>query len=192
LDYDNAIKEAQLQNNSVLAEIAAQALEKRLEAIISFTQQNNSLLTQKADAAYKIKQTTQSNYMDVLKEIENQRQFDLSLAEQKRQHDEEMAYKYASSTTGSYSYTGGTFTDTVNGGYTQDSDGRIVEEDNFTGTTYKEACAYLRMYGADSNGLLTQSEWQRHKNNPNNNNAHTNYDNYEEYLKDYVAYATGN
>ena len=93
LDYDNAITEARLQNNSVLAEIAAQALEKRMEAIVTFTQQGNALLTQKADAAYKIKQTAHSNYMDILAQIEAQRQFDTSLAEQQRQFNEEMAYK---------------------------------------------------------------------------------------------------
>lgn len=100
LDYDNAITEARLQNNSLLAEIAAQALEKRMEAIITFTQQGNALLTQKADTAYKIKQTTHSNYMDVLNQIESQRQFEeemsyknASLAEQQRQFNEEMAYK---------------------------------------------------------------------------------------------------
>lgn len=100
LDYDNAITEARLQNNSVLAEIAAQALEKRMEAIVTFTQQGNALLTQKADAAYKIKQTAHANYMDILAQIEAQRQFEeemsyknASLAEQQRQFNEEMAYK---------------------------------------------------------------------------------------------------
>lgn len=96
VDYNNAITEARLQNNSMLAEIAAQALEKRMEAIITFTQQGNALLTQKADAAYKIKQTAHSNWMDVLKQIESQRQFDTSFAEQQRQHDDEMSYKNAS------------------------------------------------------------------------------------------------
>lgn len=96
VDYDNQMTEAKLQNNSLLAEIAAQALEKRMEAIITFTQQGNALLTQKADAAYKIKQTAHSNWMDVLKEIEQQRQYDTTLAEQQRQHNEEMSYKNAS------------------------------------------------------------------------------------------------
>lgn len=112
VDYNNAITEARLQNNSMLAEIAAQALEKRMEAIITFTQQGNALLTQKADAAHKIKQTTHSNWMDVLKTIGQQRQHDeemayknASLAEQQRQFNETMAYnqEQANKTSGSYS-----------------------------------------------------------------------------------------
>jgi hypothetical protein len=177
VDYNNAITEAKLNNSSVLAEIAANALEQSMEATITFLSMGQSLLTQKADAAYKIKQATHSNYMDILNYLENQRQF-----------DETMAYNKSKSGTGS-TIMGSTFEDTGNSGYIQDSDGRIVEVDSFTGTTYKEATAYLRMYGMDSSGLMTQSEWQRHKNNPNNNNAHTNYDSYEEYLKDYVSYA---
>lgn len=92
-DYDNQMTEARLQNNSLLAEIAAQALEKRMEAIITFTQQGNALLTAKADAAYKIKQTTHSNYMDILKQIEQQRQFEESMAEERRQYNETMAFQ---------------------------------------------------------------------------------------------------
>jgi hypothetical protein len=165
----------------MLMEIAAEAFDKRMNLSLTFLNTNQSLLTQKADAAYKIKQTTHSNYMDILNYLENQRQF-----------DETMAYNKSKSGAGGTFASGGTgstFTDTGNDGYTQDSDGRIVEEDNFTGTTYKEACAYLRMYGMDSSGLMDSATWYRHKNNPNNNNAHTNYDSYEEYLKDYVSYA---
>lgn len=185
VDYNNAITEAKLNNSSVLAEIAANALEQSMEATITFLSMGQSLLTQKADAAYKIKQATHSNYMDILNLLENQRQFDETMAYNKSKSG--TGGTFTSGGTGSTS-TGGTFTDTGDGGYIQDSNGRIVEVDNFTGTTYKEATAYLRMYGMDSSGLMTQSEWQRHKNNPNNNNSHTDYSSYEAYLKDYVAY----
>jgi hypothetical protein len=171
VDYNNAITEARLQNNSLLAEIAAQALEKRMEAIITFTQQGNALLIQKADAAHKIKQTTHSNWMDVLKTIAQQRQFDTSLAEQQRQFNEEMAYKQSNS----------------GSGIIEKGDNQIDKDNSFTGTTYKEACDFLKSKGWDSSGLMTQGEWQRHKNG-GSNSPHVQYNSYAEYLKDYVAY----
>lgn len=99
-NYNQGIAEAKAQNNSVLAEIWTNAYQQQSEMIIAFVQQDNDLLQAKADAAYKIKQTAHANYMEVLKRIEAQNQFDkemeyknASLAESKRQHDAEMAFK---------------------------------------------------------------------------------------------------
>jgi hypothetical protein len=171
VDYNNAITEARLQNNSLLAEIAAQALEKRMEAIITFTQQGNALLIQKADAAHKIKQTAHSNWMDVLKTIAQQRQFDTSLAEQQRQFNEEMAYKQSNS----------------GSGIIEKGDNQIDKDNSFTGTTYKEACDFIKSKGYDSSGVMDQAAWQRHK---NNGDEYSQFSSYAEYLKYYVAYAT--
>lgn len=185
VDYNNAITEARLQNNSLLAEIAAQALEKRMEAIITFTQQGNALLIQKADAAYKIKQTAHSNWMDVLKTIEQQRQFDTSLAEQQRQHNEEMAYKNASLAEQQRQ-----FNEEMAYKKEQsisDSDLNIDEDNSFTGTTYKEACDFLKSKGWDSSGLMDQAAWQGHKNN-GGDSVYAQFSSYAEYLKYYVAY----
>ena len=44
LNYDNAIKDAQLQNNSALAEIAYQALQKQLELSLEGFQYKNTLI----------------------------------------------------------------------------------------------------------------------------------------------------
>ena len=192
VDYNNAITEARLQNNSMLAEIAAQALEKRMEAIVTFTQQGNALLTQKADAAYKIKQTAHSNWMDVLKTIEQQRQFDISFAEQQRQHDDEMSYKNASLAEQQRQFNEemaykNAQANKTSGSYSSD------KEDQFTGTTYKDATVYMMQNGVDKtkiSSLMTQSEWQRHKNS-SSNSAHVKYDSYAEYLKAYIEYATG-
>ena len=216
LDYDNAITEARLQNNSLLAEIAAQALEQRMEAIVTFTQQGNTLLMSKADAAYKIKQTTHANYMDVLKQIEQQRQFDESMAEQIRQHNEEMAYKNASlaeqkrqfdttlawqkeqAANKSSGGSGGSSGGSSGGGSKIDKDsgssggGKIeASTPTFTGSTYDEAVEFMKKNGVDNakaSGVMTQSEWTRRKNS-GSNSGHVNYSSYAAYLKDYVSYA---
>lgn len=83
LNYDNMIKDAQLQNSSILAEIAAKALEKSLEITLTYTQQNNALLQAKANAAMQIKAQAHSNYIDVLNQINAQN----SLAETKRHNE---------------------------------------------------------------------------------------------------------
>jgi hypothetical protein len=185
VDYNNAMTEAKLSNNSLLAEIAANALEKRMEAIVNFTQYGNTLLTQKADAAYKIKQTTHTNWMDALKLLEEQNQFDRTMAEQQRQFNEDMAYKYSAlnktSTGGSYSGKG----ENSGNDYTGDKTNAT-----FTGTTYSDATKFIKEHGGDASSLMTQGEWQRHKNS-GSNNAHTSYNTYAEYLKDYVSYAIG-
>lgn len=84
-DYNNAITSARLQNNATLAEIAAQALEQRVSAILTFTQQSSDLLKWKTETEYAVKQTAHSNYMDVLKQIEDARRYDSSVAYQKEQ-----------------------------------------------------------------------------------------------------------
>lgn len=98
LNYNNAIKDARLQNNAVLAEIAAKALEQQLEITLSFVQINNTLLTQKANARTTIDQNYHNRYMDVLGQIntenalaENVRQFNEQMEEEKRQYNETLA-----------------------------------------------------------------------------------------------------
>lgn len=86
-NYNNAMTEAKLQNSSLLAQIAAEALEKQLEADLTFLQMGQSILTQKADAAYKIKQTAQSNWMDMYKAIESRRQYDETMAFNREQFE---------------------------------------------------------------------------------------------------------
>lgn len=199
VDYDNAMTEARLANNSLLAEIAAEALEKRMEAIVTFTQQGNALLTAKADAAYKIKQTTHTNWMDALARIEAQNQFDqemayknATLAEQKRQHDEEMAYKNAALNKSS----GGSGSSKIEkDSESSDGSGSIeASTPTFTGSTYDEAVEFMKNNGVDNAkavGVMTQSEWTRRKMS-GSTSGHVNYNSYAEYLKDFVSYAISN
>ena len=105
LNYDNAIKDAQLQNNSILAEIAYNSLSQQLQLSLSGFQYNNELLLGKLDTKLRVDENYHNRYMDILGQIntenalaedirqfdltfaEDQRQFDLSLAEQQRQFD---------------------------------------------------------------------------------------------------------
>lgn len=100
LNYDNLITEAKLQNSSVLAEIAFEALQKELELSLAGFQYKNTLILAKADKRTEIKNTYYQRYQDVLKQIntenalkENIRQHNETLAEQRRQHQAEMAFK---------------------------------------------------------------------------------------------------
>jgi hypothetical protein len=56
----------------------------------------------------------------------------------------------------------------------------------FTGSTYGEATAYLKSKGVSTSGLMTQSEWQRHKNNNNSAGGEHLASSYKEYLAAYI------
>lgn len=68
--------------------------------------------------------------------------------------------------------------------------GGTTEPDNvvadFTGTTYSEACAYLKANGKQVSGLMTSSEWARHKNGNNSAGGEHEASSYAEYLAAYV------
>lgn len=89
LNYDNAIKEARLQNNSVLAEIAYQALQKELELSLQGFQYKNQLIAEKLNQKNTAKQNYWSRYMSVLGQIHNEN----ALAENKRQFNEQMDFQ---------------------------------------------------------------------------------------------------
>ena len=100
LNYDNAMKDARLQNKSVLAEIAYNSLQKQLELSLQGFQYKNTLVLQKAQTKREIDNTYYSRYQDVLNQIntenalaEQKRQYDESLKEQKRQHDETLKFQ---------------------------------------------------------------------------------------------------
>ena len=98
LNYDNSIKEAQLANNSALAKIAYEALQQQLELSLQGFQYKNTLLLQKLDAVNETKDRYYQRYQNVLQQIntenklaEEVRQYNATLAEQKRQHNESMS-----------------------------------------------------------------------------------------------------
>ena len=98
LNYDNAIKDAQLQNNSVLAEIAYNTLQKSLELSLQGFQYKNTLVLEKASKKAEIDDRYYNRYQNVLSQINHEnsmaeqiRQYNETLAEQKRQHNESLA-----------------------------------------------------------------------------------------------------
>lgn len=89
LNYDNAIKEARLQNSSILAEIAYQGLQEQLKLGLEAMQYKNALLIEKANAKRQIDSEYYSRWRDVLSQINTEN----ALAEQQRQFDESMAFQ---------------------------------------------------------------------------------------------------
>lgn len=95
LNYDNSIKEAQLQNNVALAEISYNALKTQLELSLQGFQYKNSLLLEQMNKKQEIDNTYYSRYQDVLQQMNQEnamaeqiRQYNESLAEQKRQYNQ--------------------------------------------------------------------------------------------------------
>lgn len=87
LNYNNAIKDAQLQNNSILAEIAYEALQQQLEMSLQGFQYENQLVLEKANKKTELKQIYHNRYQDVLAQINTEN----ALAEQQRQFNAQQA-----------------------------------------------------------------------------------------------------
>jgi hypothetical protein len=61
---------------------------------------------------------------------------------------------------------------------------------SFTGSTYKEAVAFLKSIGwGNASGIMTMSEWSRRKNAGSTAVEVKNYKTYQAYLKSYCQYA---
>ena len=104
LNYNNAIKDAQLQNNAALAEIAYNALQTQLELSLQGFQYKNNLILEQANKKIELDNIYYNRYKDVLDQIntenalaEDVRQFEKNLAFQEsenqkaREHTEKMA-----------------------------------------------------------------------------------------------------
>jgi hypothetical protein len=87
LNYDNAIKDAQLQNNAKLAEIAYQALQTQLELSLEGFQYKNQLLVEQQKQQREIDSEYHNRYLAVL----NQMNTENALAEEVRQYNESLA-----------------------------------------------------------------------------------------------------
>lgn len=131
LNYDNAIKEAQLQNSSVLAEIAYNTLKQSLELSLQGFQYKNQLVLSKAQAKRELEDTYYQRYQGVLNQINTEnalaeqiRQFNEQLAEEKRQFNESLNASGSSGSGGGYSYSGG------GGSYDYDDGGEYYLEES--------------------------------------------------------------
>ncbi len=91
-NYNNSITEARLQNNSALAEIAYNALQKQLELSLQGFQYKNQLILDQANKKTELENEYYNRYQDVLQQINTEnalaeeiRQFNAQMAEEKRQ-----------------------------------------------------------------------------------------------------------
>lgn len=98
VNYNLAIKEARLQNNAALAEIAYQALQTQLELSLEGFQYKNDLILSLTETKLAVEESYYNRYLDVLQQIntenalaEEVRQFNASLAEDQRQFNESLA-----------------------------------------------------------------------------------------------------
>lgn len=92
LGFTNAMKDAQLQNSSALAEIAFQAYERQAELALQGFQHKNSLIIEKANKKAEVDDRYYTRYQDRVAQLyedrafnEQVRQFNASLAEEQRQ-----------------------------------------------------------------------------------------------------------
>ena len=83
LNYNNAIKDAKLQNNAVLAEIAYEALQTQLELSLQGFQYKNQLILEQANKKVEVENTYYNRYQDVLNQINTEN----ALAEEVRQYN---------------------------------------------------------------------------------------------------------
>ncbi len=87
LNYDNSIKEAQLANNSKLAEIAYQALQTQLELSLAGFQYKNTLLQTQLEMQQQTEDRYYSRWQDVLGQMNQENQFKESI----RQYEQNYA-----------------------------------------------------------------------------------------------------
>ena len=96
-DYDNSIKEAQLANNSALADIAYKALQTKLQLSLEGFQYKNTLLQSQLSAQQATSDRYYSRWQDVLKQINTEN----ALEEEKRQFNTQIALSQSSRSSGS-------------------------------------------------------------------------------------------
>jgi len=89
LNYNNSIKDAQLQNNSKLAEIAYNALQQQLELSLQGFQYKNQLIIEQANKKQEIDNTYYGRYQDVLAQMNQEN----AMAEEIRQYNESMSFQ---------------------------------------------------------------------------------------------------
>ncbi len=88
LNYDNAIKEAQLANSSAMAQLAYETLQKQLELALQGFQYKNSLLESKMNALNAENDRYYQRWRDVLEQLNVENNFE----EQQRQFNEQMNF----------------------------------------------------------------------------------------------------
>ena len=205
LNYDNAIKDAQLQNNSVLAEIAYNTLQQSLELSLQGFQYKNQLVLEKANKKAEIDDRYYSRYQNVLAQINTEnamaeqiRQYNESLAEQKRQFNETIALQKKNSSVNSGGGGGGKAKidkSAVSGSKIAAATTKAAkkataqkEANSVKGST--DAKKLLSKYGIKPNvPLLSTIQWQKGKKTGELGSEFDGIANYQEYLRVYCSWA---
>lgn len=84
LNYDNSIKDARLQNNAALAEIAYQALQSQLELSLQGFQYKNQLISEQANKKIELENMYYQRWQDVLTQMNTEN----AMAEEIRQYNQ--------------------------------------------------------------------------------------------------------
>lgn len=206
LNYDNAIKEAQLQNSSILAEIAYETLQKQLELSLQGFQYKNTLILEKAKAKREIQSLYQSKYKDVLNQIntenaqeEQKRQFNAQLAEEQRQFDilHPQTPKITSNTSSNKSHKETTKgVANMNKGINsnaKDNSEKAGAESDFAATktfTYETAKAFVKKHGLSDGGvpLLSSFAWNQAKRQGQLGSDIEKFSSYSDYVRAWVGW----
>lgn len=108
VDYDNAIKDAQLSNNSVLAELAHNTLQTKLELALQGFQYKNDLIKTKLNEVNKVEDSYYSRWNDVLQQINKEKAFEYQKERDRiadQQYAQSLAARYSGGgNNGSYPY----------------------------------------------------------------------------------------
>jgi hypothetical protein len=215
-NYNNSITEARLQNNSVLAEIAYNALQQQLELSLQGFQYKNQLLLDKAARKTETENTYYQRYQDVLKQInqenalaEEVRQFNEQQALQKQQMANTKAYQDAQLALEREKFNYQKAQDTAaainkpsgnngNKGSTANETTKKVNaakqksRESVKVSTYTQAVKVLEQAGIKGDGgLMTDDEWERRKTS-GSNRAEFGYASYVDYLNNFVAWRLKN
>jgi hypothetical protein len=87
LNYDNAMKDARLQNNSKLAEIAYQTLQTELELGLQGFQYKNNLLIEQSNKKLEVDNMYYGRYQDVLQQINTENAFKEQIRQYEQNYD---------------------------------------------------------------------------------------------------------
>lgn len=198
LNYDNMMKDAQLQNNTLQAEIAYNSLKEQLSLALQGLQYKNQLLETQANKQLEIKNMYNQQYNQVLQQINTEnalaeqiRQYNATLAEQKRQFNK--TFSKSSGSGGRSRSSSSKKSNSSKGGQVIYSNKNNNKATKKTFTSYSEAAAYMRKQGVATGdgGLMTQSEWKRRKAS-GSKSAEMQYSTYSQYLTNFVAYRMQN
>ncbi len=199
LEYNNSIKEAQLQNNSLLAEIAFNTLQKTLELSLAGFQYKNTLLLQQAEAKRNLENDYYTRYQNVLAQINQEnataeqiRQFNASLALQREQFEWQKKNTRVSSGGGSGGGGGGTKAQTSDNRKTatrdnsHDKANALKKVNSGSIKTAQAARSLLKSLGiTPSVSIIDGATWRKAKRLGDGGSEIQNFNTYAEYLKEY-------